>query len=479
MDSGNVGKLQVISSAHWRDNVSIDWWRYGCDLNIVPENWRDSRLDMWSVQEGMVRLQHALVAAGKCKGRNMSLVGELFSVYYKSGYRKFKEYYRCPYHLDILPNWEQFADDLKSYEDGIERFSITNVMLPGSHPFFSTSIMPIITANITTITTLELQCCNLKAGDIEFISKFVQKNKALGVLNLSKNELFDNDEAEYNKASKLLSKALKKHPELSFVNLSNTGLGVNNEALELILEGSKGINSLIIDSHTFDKEGLALVTNFLQKKNAVTEISLGGGCIGKGWESRKANAKVLKQCLEKNTTLEQLCLSSNLLGIGGNDRILSTVMSGIKGSVSLVHVDLSGNEIGRVSSMKLIAKYLARNPSLIDLSLNSNGIKTNSSNILMKALKKNNNLEHLSLARNSITDKGVPAITDVLRSNNTLLTVNVQWNKLKIDYGRQELFKALCDPTSLDSISLLVEYRLSVPNFALFQMQISLLLDRF
>jgi len=108
LDSGNVGKLQLISSAHWRDNVSIDWWRYGCDLNIVPENWRDSRLDMWSVQEGMVRLQHALVAAGKCKGNNMVLVGELFSVYYKSGYRKFKEYYRCPYHLDILPNWGKF-----------------------------------------------------------------------------------------------------------------------------------------------------------------------------------------------------------------------------------------------------------------------------------------------------------------------------------------------------------------------------------
>ena len=346
---------------------------------------------------------------------------------------------------------EQFADDLKSYEDGIERFSITNIMLPGSHPFFSTSIMPIITANITTITTLELQCCNLKSGDVEFISKFVKKNKLLGVLNLSRNELFDNDE-EYNKAAKLLSKAMKKHPELAYVNLSNTGLGVNNEAIELILEGGKGINSLIIDSHTFDKEGLALVTDFLVKKNAVTEFSLGGGCIGKGWESRKANAKALKQCLEKNTTLEQLCLSSNLLGIGGNDRILSTVMSGIKGSISLVHVDLSGNEIGRVSSMKLIAKYLATNSSLIDLNLNNNGIKANSSNILMKALKKNNNLEHLSLARNSITDKGVPAITDVLRSNNTLLTVNVQWNKLKIENGRQELFKALCDPTSLDSI---------------------------
>jgi len=127
-------------------------------------------------------------------------------------------------------------------------------------------------------------------------------------------------------------------------------------------------------------------------------------------------------------------------------------MSGIKGSVSLVHVDLSGNDIGRVSSMKLIAKYLASNPSLIYLNLNNNGIKTNSSNILMRALQKNNNLEHLSLARNSITDKGAPAITDVLRNNNTLLTVNVQWNKLKIEYGRQELFKALCDPTSLDSI---------------------------
>jgi len=66
---------------------------------------------------------------------------------------------------------EAFVEDLNSYEDGVEGFTIKNIMLPPS-PFFSSSIMPIITANITTITSLELVDVNLKAGvDVDMISK--------------------------------------------------------------------------------------------------------------------------------------------------------------------------------------------------------------------------------------------------------------------------------------------------------------------
>jgi len=337
------------------------------------------------------------------------------------------------------------VEDLKSYEDGIERFSITNIMLPAS-PFFSTSIIPVLNQNITTITSLELVNCNLKAGDIELVSKFIKKNKVLGVLNLSKNKLFGKGDCV---SANQLSKAMKKHPELSYVNLSKTSLGINNEALKIILEGSKGINSLIIDDNALDKDGIALVTNFLQKKNAVTEFSMGSNSIGEG-EDGKANVKLLRDTLQKNTTLEQLCLGSNLLR--SNDRIFSTVMSGIKGSVSLTHIDLSGNEIKLTPSAKLIAKYLARNPVLVELNLDSNGMSSRSANVLAKALKKNTTLQHLSLKNNNITDNCVPSFTDLLQNNNTLRSVDLKQNNINIQKGRKDLLKLLCDPTSLDSI---------------------------
>jgi len=131
---------------------------------------------------------------------------------------------------------EAFVEELKSFDGGIESFNITRVMLPDS-PFFSSSIMPIITANITTITSLELVNCDLKAGGVNLVSTFVKKNKLLEVLNLSQNELFGSDES--NSAAKKLSKAMKNHPELSFVSLASTGLGGNNDGLKLILDGSK------------------------------------------------------------------------------------------------------------------------------------------------------------------------------------------------------------------------------------------------
>jgi len=319
--------------------------------------------------------------------------------------------------------------------------------------------MPIITANITTITSLELVNCDLKASDIDKLSTFVKKNKSLQVLNLSHNGLFGSND-ESNSAAKQLSKAMKNHSEL-FVNLSNTGLGGNNDGLKLILDGSKVIKSLIIDGNVFDNEGLALVTKFLRNKNSAVELGMDGVGIGEE-ENGKAKAKLLKECLEnKNTTIEQLSLGSNNLG-NAKGRVLSTVLSGIKASTSLTFIDLSGNDIRLMPSVKIVAKYLASNPALIGLDLSNNGIPARSASVLIASLKKNTTLQQLYLTNNNITDKSIPAFTDALQKNNTLQTLDLMGNNFssrriytsKNDFvGRKEILKALCDTTSLDSIA--------------------------
>ena len=130
-----------------------------------------------------------------------------------------------------------------------------------------------------------------------------------------------NENDAFNAGAKVLAKGIKKHPELSLVNLTKTGLGTNNDALKIVLEGSKELNSLIIDDNAFDSEGLGVVSKFLQKKNEITVLSMEGMGIAEGEkEDSIAKAKVLKQILQKNTTLEQLSLGSNLLGTSGLTR---------------------------------------------------------------------------------------------------------------------------------------------------------------
>ena len=457
-----VGKLALKNSEHW-SKVNAGYWATNCGIELfVPssiphwmpggvKSWKDKRVERHHIRTAMVKIQRELVNAAKLEsgGTSMILAGELYKQWWNNKDIKVKTYHRCPFHSDILPNWEQFADDLSKVVLRIENFSIRNVMLPTS-PFFSTKIMPVLRSNETTITDLVLENCNLQSSDIDPLSKFIKKNHILSILNLSQNDsLFGSDTDGSNAAAKQLAKAIKKH-SLSYVNLSKTGLGDNNEALKIVLEGSRELKTLIIDDNAPDREGATIIKSFLEKKNALTVLSMGSFSIGSG-DDAPSNAKLLKQCLMKNATLEQLCLGSNCLG--SNDRVLSTIMSGIKGSASLSHIDLSGNELRKLSSMKLIATYLAGNPVLIDLDLGSNAIPTKSADALIKSLKKNTTLEHLSLKNNNITDKSVPAFTDALQKNTTLCLLDLENNNLKVKTGRKGMLKILCDTTSLESIA--------------------------
>jgi hypothetical protein len=234
-----VRKLPLLNYDHW-DSVSTEHW-ISCGIEPRPEyaDWRDPRIHISHLKRAMVRIQHSLKAA-KLRGDEdnaMVLDGEILHYTY-GGYPFERKRLRCPYHEDLLPNFKRFANKLKKYKGKIERFNINKVMLPPS--FFSNRIMSVLNENITTIISLELVDVDLKNSDVESISKFIKKNVSLEVLNLSTNVLFGSEDG-YNAAAKLLSKSMKKHPELSYVNLTSTGLGVNNEALKLVLEGVKDI----------------------------------------------------------------------------------------------------------------------------------------------------------------------------------------------------------------------------------------------
>ena len=102
MNSGMVGKFQVKKTSHW-EKVDRQYWK-NCGVQDRERNYQVCR--------SLVRLQHALVAAGKCKDSNMILAGELTREIWKRDRCWKKEYRRTPYHEDLLENWGKYSSSI-------------------------------------------------------------------------------------------------------------------------------------------------------------------------------------------------------------------------------------------------------------------------------------------------------------------------------------------------------------------------------
>ena len=78
--------------------------------------------------------------------------------------------------------------------------------------------------------------------------------------------------------TRALSNAIKGHPELKFVNLSNTGLGDDKSVLKAVLSGVCNVESLILEenqnSDGEEGDGLALIADFIKSNNVVPYYSL-------------------------------------------------------------------------------------------------------------------------------------------------------------------------------------------------------------
>ena len=102
MNSGMVGKLQVKPTSHWQ-NIDNQHWVETCEIE-------EGTYYYYRKNTALVRLQHALVAAGKCEEGNMILAGELYKEVYNSRWiQTERKYFRTPYHKDLLENYGEHS----------------------------------------------------------------------------------------------------------------------------------------------------------------------------------------------------------------------------------------------------------------------------------------------------------------------------------------------------------------------------------
>ena len=364
---------------------------------------------------------------------------------YKPRFRSSETDRKIHYNAAILPRWEAFSQSVGERKC-LEGFQIDNIVLPPS-TFLETTLLPALSKN-TNLLSLELSNCGLDTAGMKCVAKFLQKNKSLATLDLSGNKFED------VRATKSLSASMKKHKELSFVNLTNCNIGENAKLLSAVLDGCKGLQSLVLDDNSIGgrpapygapentevrAEDVTLVSNFLSDNTTLTVFSMRENNIGTA-------AELMMKGLTDNTNLRELSL-------GENGFELPNLLLGSKCAMEkFIHLDLSGSEL-KMPGTKLIAKFLKSNPALVELNLASTGIPSKAAKLLVPALKRNTTLQHLNLSGNSFNNNSVPFFVDTLRKNTSLLTLDLCYNNINVNTGRVALLRgALCDVSSLQAI---------------------------
>jgi hypothetical protein len=248
-----IGDLPLIQSSHFSA--------------LGQEYWNSRGFFSWYASSDLERLQGVLHRNGRIQDADdvkntLSLVSEYISSYY---YQR-RNNKKIPFHLDILPHWEAFAEQQKKRRE-LELFKIDKISIPTA-PFFEQKLLPMLKKN-DCLMTLELNNCDLGADDIAAVAKFIKKNKSLSTLDLSGNKINSPG------AAKALAKAIKNHPDLSLVNLSGCQLGGyknHTKVLSNILGGCKNLKSLLLDynrigiggkDNEISTEEVTLVTDFI------------------------------------------------------------------------------------------------------------------------------------------------------------------------------------------------------------------------
>ena len=130
-----------------------------------------------------------------------------------------------------------------------------------------------------------------------------------------------------------------------------------------------------------------------------------------------AEARMLANALQANTSLQRLWLGENQIGDEGTKALASAIQS----STILKELFLQNNQIGGEGA-KALANALQVNTCLQELSLKGNQIGAEGAKALATALHSNTTLIFLDLKENQIGDDGGRALLNALQGFNSTLT---------------------------------------------------------
>eukprot|EP01028_Stygiella_incarcerata_P001739 TRINITY_DN1320_c0_g1_i3.p1 TRINITY_DN1320_c0_g1~~TRINITY_DN1320_c0_g1_i3.p1 ORF type:complete len:984 (+),score=210.20 TRINITY_DN1320_c0_g1_i3:44-2953(+) len=182
------------------------------------------------------------------------------------------------------------------------------------------------------------------------------------------------------------------------------------------------LESLILSDNVLGDAGIIFMGNAAASLSGLRELHLDGNSIG--------DAGIMKflQIISRKTSLKTLDLSANQISTKGGEAIGRFLTF----SHSLESLNLYQNDIGP-DGARGIAEGLKVNKGMKELWLGDNGIGSTGAAYLADCLIHNTTLCLLSLPRNMIDDDGAAVLEKCLQHNNTLRELNLKsnpiWNK--------------------------------------------------
>eukprot|EP01133_Synstelium_polycarpum_P001526 gene1526-1782_t len=136
----------------------------------------------------------------------------------------------------------------------------------------------------------------------------------------------------------------------------------------------------------------------------------------------------ISKAIEWNASLTKLDLSYNSFDIF-DAKTVSELFNAISSSVSILHLDLTGNNLGS-KHKSLLVDLIKPSLKLKTLILNSNDL-CSTTNLISQSLSSNTNLTTLGLANNNIKNVHAQALSQMLQINHALETLDLSNNAIE------------------------------------------------
>lgn len=220
--------------------------------------------------------------------------------------------------------------------------------------------------------------------------------------------------------------ALKNHPKLRFLNLSDNAYGKDGaQSFVDLLRTSKSLRSLWVNNNGLGITGGTLVAETLQGDDHYEPSRLECIVVGRN-RLEDPGAKAFSKAFSKMGTLVEIRMFQNGIGEEGVEAIAKSLSN----NKNLEVLDLNDNKVKK-SGAKALAEVLPSLHKLRELNLGDCMIGSKGVILLTHALEHLTGLEKLDLTYNDVDDAAMAELVKILRKNPNLKQLELNGNKLQ------------------------------------------------